>query len=66
MTSGGVILYIYNNYVRQRLFWETGLVTGLIGRSLVVKDRNVHPMLDKAAIKGTSSRISKLINFLGS
>ena len=57
---------VWQSYVGQRLFWETGLVTGFIGRPLVVQDRNIHPMLDKAAIKGTSSRIRKLINFLGS
>ena len=57
---------IWRSYVAQRLFWETGLRVGFIGRPLVVQDRNIHTSLDKAAIRETSSRIRKLINFLGS
>ena len=55
---------IWRSYIGQRLFWETGLVVGFIGRPLVIQDRNIHPSLDKVAIKGTSSRIKKFIKFL--
>ena len=57
---------IWRSYIAQRLFWETDNRVGFIGRPLMVQDQNIHPSLDKAAIKGTSSRIRSLINFLGS
>ena len=57
---------IWRSYIGQRLFWETGLRVGFIGRPLVVQDRNIHISLNKAAIRESSSRIRELINFLGS
>ena len=57
---------IWRSYIGQRLFWETGLRVGFIGRPLVVQDRNIHTSLDKAAIKKHSSKVRRLINFLRS
>ena len=57
---------IWRSYIGQRLFWETGLTVGFIGRPLVVQDRNIHPLLDKTTIKGTATRIRTLISFLRS
>ena len=56
---------VWRSYIGQRLFWETDLRVGFIGRPLVVQDQSIPLSLDKVAIKGTYSRIRKLINFLG-
>ena len=57
---------IWRSYIGQKLFWETGLRVGFIGRPLVVQDRNIHILLDNAAIKNNSCKVRRLINFLRS
>ena len=56
---------IWRSYIGQRLFWETGLRVGFIGRPLVVQDRNIHISMDKPSVKEYSSTLRKLIKFLG-
>lgn len=57
---------IWRSYIGQRLFWEAGLRVGIIGRPLVVQDRNIHISMNKTTVKKMYTKIKDLISMLRS